>query len=504
MRPGIFFSASLDEISGKNDSHAKTQRRKWDIHPGTCFRVRGLVLLVIRRTPSYLPVVLPQSSPTDTAPMYHTRLCSLGALTALLWALTAVLPSSSCPVPVPVPVADEAETATSSSARPREQILTKMGVDRWQAAGTRGRGVKVAIIDTGFRGWRDHLGKALPAHVTAHSFRADGNLEFKDSQHGILCGEVVHTLAPDAELLFANWDPGHEDQFLAAIRWAREQGAHVVSISVITPSWSDGEGGGTMHRALSDLLGPGTKSADVLCFASAGNTTDRHWNGHFKDGGDGWHCWHDKSTDNGLRPWGEDDVYVELYGKASGTYELDVVDSDTGREVGKAATNPRQTDRLSAAVRFKPNVAHSYSVRVRHVAGTAGDFHVTTTFGSLGSTTPGANVCFPADGKEVVALGAVDQDGHRQDYSACGTNLARVKPDLVAVVPFPTSFRTRPFGGTSAAAPQAAALAALCWSRHPGWTATHVREAMQSAAIDLNTPGPDCETGYGLIHVPAE
>jgi subtilisin family serine protease len=442
--------------------------------------------------------------------MYHTRLrrSSLAALTALLLALAAVLPNlaRTAAVPPPVPVGDEAEKLTSptTAARPREQILARMGVDRWQAAGTRGRGVKVAIIDTGFRGWHDQLGKSLPAHVTARSFRADGNLEFHDSQHGILCGEVVHAIAPDAELLFANWDPGHEDQFLGAVKWAREQGAHVVSVSVITPSWSDGEGGGTVHRALSELLGPGTKSSDVLCFASAGNTTDRHWGGHFKDGGDGWHCWKDKDTDNALRPYGDDDVYVELYGKAGGTYELSVIDADTGREAGKAATNPRQTDRLSAAVRFTPNSDHGYKVRVRHVAGPAGDFHITTTFGSLDVTTPGANVCFPGDGKEVVALGAVDQEGHRQTYSACGTNLHQVKPDLVAVVPFPSTFRTRPFGGTSAASPQAAALAALCWSRHPDWTAAHVRQAMQSAAIDLNTPGPDAETGYGLLHVPAD
>ena len=78
------------------------------------------------------------------------------------------------------------------------------------------------------------------------------------------------------------------------------------------------------------------------------------------------------------------------------------------------------------------------------------------------------------------------------------------RPDLVAVVPFPSSWRPRPFGGTSAAAPQAAGLAALCWSRHPGWSPMQVRKAMQTAAIDLNTPGPDYETGYGLIHLPAE
>jgi hypothetical protein len=424
----------------------------------------------------------------------NSPLRPLRILTALLLSLAAA---------VPVSAADKAEPA-ASGARLRAQLLSQLGADRWLAAGIRGHGVKVAILDTGFRGWRNHLGKDLPAHVAARSFRADGKLDFRDSQHGILCGEVIHAVAPDAELLFANWDPGHEDQFLAAVRWAREQGARAISVSVITPSWSDGEGGGAMHRALSDLLGPGSGPHDLLCFASAGNTTDRHWAGHFRDNGDGWHRWRDKRINDGLRPWGDDEVAVELYGRAGASYELWVYDSDTGRAVGHAATNPRQSDRLSAAVRFPPASGHSYAVRVRHVGGPAGDFHLTTTFASLDCTTPGANVCFPGDGKEVVALGAVDAEGHRREYSACGTNLPRPKPDLVAVVPFPSSWRPRPFGGTSAAAPQAAALAALCLSRHPDWSAARVRQVLQSAAIDLNTPGPDYETGYGRIHLPAE
>jgi hypothetical protein len=427
----------------------------------------------------------------------------LRALVSLTALTLFAVPTFAAP---PVAVTDKAEpraaAPASSVARTREQILARLGADRWHAAGFRGRGVKVAVLDTGFRGWREHLGKDLPAHITARSFRADGKLEFRNSEHGILCGEVVHALAPDAELLFANWEPGHEDQFLAAIRWAKEQGAHVISVSVITPSWSDGEGGGSMHRALSELLGSGGSPADLLCFASAGNTTERHWGGHFLDNGDSWHCWQGKRIEDGLRPWGDDEVAVELYGLAGASYELWVFDTSTGKEVGHAATNPRQSDRLSAAVRFAPARDHSYGVRVRHIGGPAGDFHLTTTFASLACTTPGANVCFPGDGKEVVALGAVDTEGHRQDYSACGTNLPRPKPDLVAVVPFPSSWRPGPFGGTSAAAPQAAALAALCWSRHADWSAARVRQALQSAAIDLNTPGPDYETGYGLIHLP--
>src|SRR5947199_8429330 len=74
----------------------------------------------------------------------------------------------------------------------RPALLARLGADRWHAAGHRGRGVTVAVLDTGFRGWRAHLGAALPRTIPSRSFRADGLMETRDSQHGILCGEVVH------------------------------------------------------------------------------------------------------------------------------------------------------------------------------------------------------------------------------------------------------------------------------------------------------------------------
>ena len=98
--------------------------------------------------------------------------------------------------------------------------------------------------------------------------------------------------------------------------------------------------------------------------------------------------------------------------------------------------------------------------------------------------------------------GAVDADGRRAPYSSCGPNSRRPKPDLVAVVPFPSQARAQPFTGTSAAAPQAAALAALLWSAAPRWTALQVRTTLIHSAHDLLSPGHDCETGYGMIALP--
>src|SRR5205823_14533938 len=141
--------------------------------------------------------------------------------------------------------------------RTRTEHMARLGAPGWHAAGFRGQGVKVAVLDSGFRGYKDQLGKSLPESVAARSARRDGNLEARDSQHGILCGEVVHAIAPDAEILFANWEPDCPEQFLNAARWAREQGARILSCSLIMPSWSDGEGGGKVHAALAEILRAG-------------------------------------------------------------------------------------------------------------------------------------------------------------------------------------------------------------------------------------------------------
>jgi subtilisin family serine protease len=386
----------------------------------------------------------------------------------------------------------------------RQQHLAELGVLRWHAAGYRGQGVKIAVLDTGFRGYRSRLGTALPAQVLWHSFRDDGDLEAKDSEHGVLCAEVIHAIAPEADLLFANWDWNCPEQFLAAVRWARQQGARILSCSCIMPSWSDGEGGGAIHRELAALLGAGNHTGDALCFASAGNTAERHWSGLFQPAPDGYHQWRPGEEDNFLRPWSEEPVSVDLYARPGADYALYVYDQDTGKEVAHARTHSQPGDRTALAVRFPPAPEHTYRVRVRLLEGQPGKFHLTTTYASLRYTVPQGNVCFPADGVEVVALGAVNRQGQRQPYSACGPNSPWPKPDFVAVVPVPSLIRARPLGGTSAAAPQAAGLAALIWCRHPGYTPLQIRQVLRQAARDLGPPGHDWETGYGLLHLPAE
>jgi hypothetical protein len=391
--------------------------------------------------------------------------------------------------------------------RDRAECLEILGVERWHKLGFRGQGCKIAILDSGFRGYREFLGKGLPNDVLVRSFRTDGNLEARDSQHGILCGEVIHTLAPEAHLLFANWEPDNPGSFLDAVRWAKAEGARIISCSLIMPNWSDGEGGGQVHAALGRLIGSGQGSGDILCFASAGNTALRHWTGPFQPNEQGLHQWAPGRTLNLLKPWGTERIAIEIYGPTKAACELQVFDAETGALVGRTALLPDVAEYWGQAViRFDPAPGRKYLVRLQCQKETKSEktdkFHLVALGANLEDVTSGGSIPFPGDGASVLAVGAVDRAGKRLSYSSCGPNSAYPKPDFVGLIPFPSYFRQRPFAGTSAAAPEAAALAALCWSRYTQYTPKQIRATLQNAALDLCTPGHDCETGYGMIRLP--
>jgi subtilisin family serine protease len=400
-------------------------------------------------------------------------------------------------------------TAATPDSQPSEPYSTRplevLGVKSWHAAGYRGKGIKVAVLDTGFSGYRKFLGRVLPAQVEAKSFRSDGNLEARASQHGILCGEVIHALAPDAELLFANWEPERPDQFLDAVRWARSCGARVISCSVITPTWSDYEGRGPVHAALREVLGEAGRRGSLLFFACAGNTAQRHWVGGFHDDGHGWHAWDndgEPQRDNLIQPWGTEQVSVEL-SYQRGCYEVVVMDLVTGEVIGsgRGPIAPGDNPLPHAVVSFDPGTGRQYAVRVRRLASRSGPFHLVVLGGGLQVASRQSSIPFPGDGAEVVTVGAVDAAGARCAYSSCGVEEDGCKPDLVAPVPFPSAWRSRPFAGTSAASPQAAALAALVWSRHPEWAPRRVRDTLRDDALHTVRPAASWETGSGRLHL---
>ena len=130
--------------------------------------------------------------------------------------------------------------ATPVPATVTSQGVAIAGADKWHSAGFKGSGVKVAIIDLGFKGHTSLLGTELPASVTVRSFRIDNDIE-ANSDHGTEVAQIVHDMAPEAELYLVNF--GDELDLDAAVKWLIAQGVHVINHSV---GWSNaGPGDGT-------------------------------------------------------------------------------------------------------------------------------------------------------------------------------------------------------------------------------------------------------------------
>ena len=104
-----------------------------------------------------------------------------------------------------------------------------IGADAWQAAGITGKGVKVGVLDRGFDGYRSLLGSDLPADVVVQSFIAGLEADQAGTVHGSAVAEIIHDIAPDAQLFFAAYDTDVEQR--QAIDWLISQGVRIISHS---------------------------------------------------------------------------------------------------------------------------------------------------------------------------------------------------------------------------------------------------------------------------------
>lgn len=131
--------------------------------------------------------------------------------------------------------------------------------------GITGRGIRVAILDTGVADHPD-----LPKPIASKDFTGKGNVE-DGNGHGTHCaGSVLGRngigAAPEAELIvgkvLSDGGSGGTDGINAGIRWAADQGAHIISMSLGGPGPASEED----RAALAYAIGKG-----CVIFAAAGN-----------------------------------------------------------------------------------------------------------------------------------------------------------------------------------------------------------------------------------------
>ncbi len=118
-------------------------------------------------------------------------------------------------------------------------------------------------------------------------------------------------------------------------------------------------------------------------------------------------------------------------------------------------------------------------------------------------------ISFPSSLDSVIAVTAIDASGALASFSSYGPGVALTAPGVGVIAADRTgadgyaSGDHTCFGGTSAASPYCAGVAALVLSVAPWLTVDQVEDLMIAHAIDMGTPGYNTFFGWGLVNAEA-
>ena len=169
------------------------------------------------------------------------------------------------------------------------------GVPAWHAAGLRGQGIKIGVIDVGFKGFTELMGSELPAIAQWRCYTEVGvftsnptdcipeNAPESSKLHGTAVTEAIFDIAPEAEYYIANLSTWGD--LLDTIDWMTTQGVDVMNMSVGFAF--AGPGDGTSPFSNSPLTAVDDAVAgDIVWVNSAGNSARANWFGQFEDSND--------------------------------------------------------------------------------------------------------------------------------------------------------------------------------------------------------------------------
>jgi len=423
--------------------------------------------------------------------------------------------------------------------------------------GITGAGVKVGVLSDSASAARVAALIAsgdLPANTVVLSGQDGASSTSTDE--GTAMMEIVHDLAPGAQLFFATANPT-ASQFAANILALAAQGCSIIVDDVTYLNESPFQDGPIAQAVNTFVAGGG------LYFSSAANNgnltsgTSGTWEGDFLDGGA------IGSPESGriqnFSPLPYDSLAVpggtitlkwsDPLGGSNNDYDLFVFDS-MGSTLKAFSTNVQNGTQdpiegigvgtkcgTSSASGYCPAVGDrivvirwsgspGQAVRALNIETNGGVLSVATTGATYGHNAGGNTVTVAATSWNSARTGTkaftglansvevFSSDGpRRMFYNPNGTAITPgnvlfgtnggttlMKPDITAADG--TAAKTPgffPFYGTSAAAPHAAAIAALVKSANPGLTNTQIKNILVNTALDNMTPGWDRNGGYGVV-----
>lgn len=416
--------------------------------------------------------------------------------------------------------------------------------------GVDGTGVKIGVLSDSYNNLKGAAtdianGDLPPEGVT---LAGSGDLRFGGVDEGRAMLQIIHDLAPGAQLYFATAFKSEED-FANNIRALRAVGCDIIVDDVIylnEPVFQDG----IVAQAVNDVTASG-----ALYFSAAGNEGNKNdntsglWEGNFVDGGPAplrlpgqVHSFgSDSSSDPNSSPSLSNRLtdesgpitlqWSDPIGQSANDYDIYVLNSEGTAVIGSSddiqdgnddpfeIVNPQRLNSQAIVVQYsgQPRFLSLNTNRGRLAINTRGQVwgHSAAINAISVAAVNAQGVTSPFVGGAANPVETFSSDGPRRIfYKADGTpitpgnfldggGVVRPKPNIAAadgvLTTLPSNTGLSPFFGTSAAAPHAAGVAALLKSFRPSLTPAQTRIILNQTALDIEATGVDQDSGHGIV-----
>ena len=379
--------------------------------------------------------------------------------------------------------------------------------------GVRGKGVKVAIVDVGFRG-ADEMPGEMPASWLYLDYTDEG-MYAGDSFHGTACSEIIHDMAQGAELYL--FKVGNLVDLENAKDRCIQNRVDIISHSLGWFGTGIGDGRGIACDIVNDAA-----DNDILWVNSAGNDAKSHYFGFWSDyDSDGWHNFGSEDEVLSFEAEKGDEIRVFLtwndWPTSRENYDLylDFVNSSGDLQIVTESTDRQNVSGgiPVESIEYEIERSGDYGISVRSVDARPRRIKIWSLNHDFEEFSVAENsIGSPADARGAMSVGAVHFNfydlGIVADYSSRGpTTDGRFKPELVApsgvsTVSYGESEDFYGYSGTSAAAPHVTGAAALIKSANPSFSRDDLWDALIAATVDIDAIGRDNNSGYGKLVLP--